>query len=241
MKKVIILLMISVVAIMIFLNRGESSYLATEVKAETVRGDVEELQGKSLFFRDRYGDYPVFIDNIYDHDDAKVIWATQVFEQYLGKTPDYIAENIKLVDLPLMQARGVTYNLANPGNKYFLDVRTGTLLSPDLIEIDPDYIERIESGSSEYRPLADIRIVDGKDPTKEMTTVKGSYRAGSTVYFYGAGTMKYARRSDATNIIENLDGLLPTDVVIDEIVYIQQITNKAVVKSGGNLVVVNLK
>ena len=85
-----------------------------------------------------------------------------------------------------------------------------------------------------------IDIVDSDNPTLIMAQVNGSFKTGSSVYFYGSGTMQLARRDEMTKIIKKVDpGITLSN--LDEILYIQPDSSKAVIVKGGVLEIVTLK
>lgn len=249
LKKTIVILVLAVVLMIVIINQSKGTpQIADSVKIETIKGDIVELQGKSMFYKDKYGNYPIIPESIYDNPDADVVWATQVFERFFSKnfdsleeTEDYIAENIKLIDFKEMKSKGITYELANKKSKYYIDTKSGVVLSPDLIEEgDEDYLAELEDSTGQYKVGKEfIEIRETQNPNNVMVKVNGSYKSGATIYFYGEGSMKYARRNEATNEIVNLDNEL-LDLNIDGILYIQPNTGRAAVKVGGNVKVIQL-
>lgn len=250
MRKLAIALIVVAIFIFLIFNRDNGTqHTANIAKLESLKADIAELQGKSMFYKNNFGHYPIIPDNIYDMSDGYVVDATRVFEQYLFKDKSldekkaYMAENFKLIDLPELKAKGITYELANKKSKYFLDKKTGMVFCPELIEGDPEYLEDLDRDLSDgtYKVLGSIIIEETDNTANKMQPVQGSFRGGSAMYFYGGGKMKLAVRNEATKVIDNLDHKIPNGDNISEILYIQPHTFRAVMVTKDNkLVMVNL-
>ena len=61
MKKGFIIGMTVVIMFMVLLHKNDSgtTHTAKQVQLESIRGDVVELQGKSMFYHNKYGEYPI--------------------------------------------------------------------------------------------------------------------------------------------------------------------------------------
>ena len=241
MRKVVIIIMLGIIAIsvMLFRNDGGSGQVADQMNLETIRGDIVELQGKGMYYKNKYGMYPAHNDDVYSMEDGVVVASLSSLEKYFDKV--YIENNIKLVNDKELKSKGITYELANRNTRYFYDITTGAVISPDLMDRDEKYRDEVREGTGEYKVLETIDIVDSDDPEDlTMTQVNGSFKSGSSVYFYGSGTMQLARRDEMTKIIKRVDpGIALSN--LDEILYIQPDSSKAVILKGGNLEIVTLK
>lgn len=238
MNKFIIIGLVAIMSIMTFFNKDQGTRTTIErTQVETIRGDVSQLQGKSTFYHNRFGSYPILSDNVYDMNEGHVIWGLGVLEKYFGKMQDevgskagrlkYIEDNIKVINLTEMKDQDLTYELANEDVMYYLDILTGKIIAPELMEEDENYRDNVTDDGS-YRILGPVKIIETDPPKKEMNEVHGSIRSGSTMYFYGKGQMMLARRDENTNIITNLDSRLPAvNGHINEILYVQPTTNRA--------------
>lgn len=219
MNKAVVFLLIAIVAVstMLFANDGGATDIAGRINVESVKGDVVEIQGKGMYYKNKYGSYPVYADNIYDMSDSKVHEAIQTLERFFDKT--YLEKNVKLVNDGELKSKGITYELANGNNKYFIDVLTGKVLAPELMDKDSDYLEDVTS-TGLFKVVDTIIIKDSAG--NEMTPINGSFDSGSNIYFYGGGAMKLARRDEVSNEISNMDAQVDglTDVL--EILYIQK-------------------
>lgn len=245
-KAVIVIVLLLVFGLIVITQSQGTPQLARTAKVETIRGDIVELQGKSMFYRDKYSEYPIFHENIYDNPKGKVIEGVMALERSGVYTPEYIRENIKLINVDDMKGKGVTSELANKKGVYFLDTKTGQIISPDLVvQGDEDYIaELIDNQDTGYKILPETIKIETID--KEMAQVNGSFRKGSYIYFYGGGNpvggkgkLLYARRNETTNEIIDLSEELSDDS-IDEILYLQSESGKAAVKVGNTIKVVTL-
>lgn len=233
MRKTIIFLLIAIitVSLLFYKSDGGSGGVADKMALESVRGDVVELQGKGVYYRNKYGVYPVKDEDVYENTDGEVIKSLQVFERYFDKAPegakDYIKANIKLANSEELKSKGITYELANKNSRYFYDITTGMVLSADLIDKDVDYRDEVLKGTSEYKVIGLLKLVDSVNATKVMENVNGSYKSGSTMYFYGSGTMVLAKRNELNTEVSEVKHNLGSDV--KEILYIQPGSMKAVI------------
>lgn len=253
MRKAIVIGLVALVFLMIFMNKDQGTRRTVDrTKIETIRGDVSQLQGKSTFYHNRFGNYPVYPDDVYEMNDGHVIWGVGVMEKYFGELegdtwiPDkeYISDNIKLINLEELKDKDLTYELANKDVRYYLDILTGKVICPELMEEDPDYTNDI-TDDGKYKVLGPVIIEETADPTNKMQPVHGSIKSGTTMYFYGGGSMKLAQRNENTREIIDLKDKLKGIENLQEILYIQPTTNKASVVIGeGNkfkIAIVDLK
>ena len=245
MKRVFLILLLATIFIATFINSSDKGahHISNELETQKIRGDVVELQGKSMFYHNKYGSYPIYPDNVYELADSKVVKGVKVLERYFKKDDgsadtNYIQENIKLVDDGKLKNGGIMYQLASENSIYFLDTKTGKIISPDLLEGDPDYAGEI-TDRGEYRVLEVVTIEDNAGNL--MNEVNGSFNSGSGIYFYGKGSLIFARRDEITRQIVNLNSL-PELADIKEILYIQPSTLKmAAVNSSGEVIISQLK
>ena len=211
---------------------------ARKLELESIRGDVVELQGKSMYYKNKYGSYPVHSDDVYSLSDGEVVRAIKVFERFFFNKEtgmadkDYIRENIKLINVGELKDKGITYELSSKKTRYFLDTKTGKVLTPELMEEDPDYADEV-TDTGEYRVIETIIIKD--DLGNKMLPVHGSFKSGSSMYFYGGGAMKLARRDELTGQIINLDSETEGLSGVDSILYLQPSTGKCAVEVGGEV------
>lgn len=234
-KAVILLVVLLIFAVVTISQSNQTPKLAEVAKTETIKGDVVELQGKSTFYKDKYGDYPIFVENIYTNTDGVVAESIIALERLYDK--NYIEENIKLINTKEMKGKGVTSELANKKKAYFLDTKTGQVISPDLInEGDDEYIsELVDNIDNGYRIIETIKI---QNESGEMNPVNGSYKKGAYMYFYGGGDIKFARRNESNNEIVDLTPELNVSN-LKEVLYVQTETGKGVFKLIDNTIVVN--
>lgn len=239
MRKTIILAMVVVtlVTLILYRNDGGSGQVADQLEIESMKGDIVELTGKGMYYKNKHGSYPIYPDDVYEMDDSEVVRSLLVFENFFDKS--YIQENLKLTDLGELKNKGITYELASKKTRYFFDVSTGNVLAADLMEVDDEYAGDV-ANTDELKVLETIKIVDSDDSSLVMTRVNGSMKSGSGVYFYGGGPLKLAKRDEMTNIIKAVDSGLGL-AADDEILYIQPSTFKAVILKNGEVIITTLK
>ena len=143
MRKVVIIIMLGIIAIsvMLFQNDGGSGQVADQMNLETIRGDIVELQGKGMYYKNKYGIYPAHNDDVYNMEDGGVVTSISSLEKYFDKA--YIENNIKLVNDKELKSKGITYELANKNTRYFYDITTGVVISPDLMDRDEKYRDEV--------------------------------------------------------------------------------------------------
>jgi hypothetical protein len=229
---IFILLAVTAVSIILFSSDGGATDVATEMGIESIRGDVVEIAGKGMYYKNKYGDYPVYMDDIYDMSDSEVHKSIATFERFFDKT--YLEKNVKLVNDEELKSKGITYELASKSTKYFIDIKTGEVLVADLFDIDSDYAD--EMSSTGFKVIETVIIEDGYG--NSMTPINGSFDSGSNVYFYGGGSMKLARRDEISKEITNLDSSTSGLSDVIQVLYVQntQSTSEmraAVLKSDG--------
>lgn len=244
MKKGFIIGMTVVIMFIVLLHKNDSgtTHTAKQVQLESIRGDVVELQGKSMFYHNKYGEYPINHDDVYSLSDAEVIKSLKTFEKFFTSkegTPDrdYIRENVKLVNVGELKNKGITYSLANKKTRYFLDTKTGKILVADLMEDDTEYAKEA-TDKGEYRVIETIVIEDGVG--NEMKPVHGSFKSGTSIYFYGGGSMRLARRDEVSKQIYNLDNQVEGVSELNSILYVQPSTGKCAVEKDGEVQIIQL-
>lgn len=225
-------------------NDGGSNVVVNQMELESLRGDVVELSGKGLYYKNIHGTYPAYPGDITLSDDSEVIRSVEVFKRFFTKadgTPDndYIENNIKLANLEELKSKGITYELASKKSRYFYDVLTGEVLNADLMENDEGYRDDV-TDKGEYRVLETIIVKDTMTGDL-MSPVNGSFRSGSYMYFYGGGDMVLAFRDELSKEITEINGGL-TIADVDQILYIQPSSLKAAILTpSGTVEIVELK
>lgn len=242
MKKLIIVILAMVVSVgvIIFSNDSGSTKVASEVELETLRGDIVELQGKSMYYRNKYNQYPIHPESIFDLTNGEEVRSVQILEKFYGehgKNKKYLERNVKLIDEGELKNKGIVYELASKKSKYFIDTKTGQVLVADLLpELDLDL--------GEYKVIDNLKVVDSTDKNKVMHPVVGSYKSGTSMYFYGGGEMKLARYNELSKQVINLDSKIEgiDSKNIKTILYVQPTTNKfAFEDKNGEVVIGELR
>ena len=254
MKKLIIVVIVMVISagVMIFSNDSGSTNVATQVASESIRGDIVELQGKSMYYRNKYNEYPIHAEDIYTLTDAEEVRSVMVFEKYyaeaLGKgkgAEQYLRDNVKLINEGELKLKGIVYELASKKSKYFIDTKTGQVIVADM-----DLLPELGIDTGEYSVLDySMEVIASNDSKKIMNPVVGSYKSGSSVYFYGGGAMKFARYDELSKQVVNLDDQLEGITFIpgddsgpkDTILYIQPTTNKMAYQSGDQVIITEMR